>query len=179
MTKSVLAVASSDAQAQSIISHLRKEGFTDRDISIVTRRSGGAGDIGHEASTKAPEGATAGALSGGAVGGTLGVLAGIGLLAIPGVGPFIAAGPILAALSGAAVGAAIGGATGGLIGLGIPEIEAKAYEAKLHGGGVLIAVHVTESARIGPAKQVFEIGGATDISVVGEHAVPEEPVAHV
>src|SRR5256885_16152028 len=93
--------------------------------------TGGRHDVGHVKATKAPEGATTGATAGGVTGGVLGLLAGIGTLAIPGVGPLIAAGPIMAALSGAAVGATAGGIAGGLIGLGIPEIEAKRYEEKL------------------------------------------------
>lgn len=175
MNKSVIAIASSDAHAHTIISSLRASGFSDQDISIVANQPGGSRDVVHEASTKAPEGASVGALSGGALGGTIGVLAGIGMLAIPGVGPFIAAGPILAALSGAAVGAAVGGVSGGLVGLGIPEIEAKALVARLHGGQVLLAVHGKDADRISRAKEIFEHAEATGISVVGEKSPPEQP----
>src|SRR5437773_688551 len=126
-----------------------------------------------EKATKAPEGATTGAATGGATGGVIGLLAGIGALAIPGVGPFIAAGPIMAALSGAAVGAATGGVVGGLIGLGIPEIEAKRYEEKLKRGNYLIAVHTDEKEDVDRAKQIFKAAGAEDISTVSEASAPK------
>jgi hypothetical protein len=178
MNKSVIAIASSEAHANTILNSLRASGFSDPDISMVANRPGTSRGVVHEASTKGPEGATAGALSGGALGGTVGVLAGIGLLAIPGVGPFIAAGPILAALSGVAVGATIGGVAGGLVGLGIPEIEAKALEARLYMGEILMAVHVTNADRITRAKEVFERAEATGVSVVGEQP-PPEPEQHL
>jgi hypothetical protein len=123
--------------------------------------------------TKAPEGATTGAATGGATGGVIGLLAGIGALAIPGIGPFIAAGPIMAALSGAAVGAATGGVVGGLIGLGIPEIEAKRYDEKLKKGNYLVAVHTDESEDVDRAKQVFKTARAEDISTVSEASAPK------
>src|ERR1041384_357839 len=126
--------------------------------------TGGTRDVGHVKATKAPEGATTGAATGGATGGVIGLLAGIGALAIPGVGPLIAAGPIMAALSGAAVGAATGGVVGGLIGLGIPEIEAKRYEEKLKKGNYLIAVHTDESEDVDRAKDIFKTAGAEGIS---------------
>ncbi len=173
MSKSVLAIASSQAAAQVMINSLKGSGFAERDISIVTTVPGGSRDIRHQASTKAPEGASAGALSGGAVGGTIGVLAGIGLLAIPGLGPFIAAGPLLGLLSGAAIGATVGGVAGALIGLGIPEIEAKAYESRLQRGEVLLAVHALDSDQANRAKEIFKTTGATDIRVVGEQAPPK------
>jgi len=174
MSKSVLAIASSQAAAQVMINSLRGGGFVERDISIVTTVPGGTRDIRHQVSSKAPEGASAGALSGGAVGGTIGVLAGIGMLAIPGLGPFIAAGPLLVLLSGAAIGATVGGVAGGLIGLGIPEIEAKAYESRLHRGEVLIAVHALDNDQASRAKDIFKSTGATDIRVIGEVAPPRE-----
>jgi hypothetical protein len=175
MPKSVISIATSETQALDIIASLRKGGFPDRDISILRTSATGTGaGVRHDTSSKAPEGASVGAVSGGAVGGTIGVLAGIGLLAIPGLGPFIAAGPILAALSGAAVGAAVGGVTGGLIGLGVPEIEAKAFEAKLHRGELLVAVHAVAGDRVGRAKEIFKAAGAHEISVVGEEAAPSE-----
>ena len=125
-----------------------------------------------EKNTKAPEGAVAGAGAGGVVGGTLGLLAGIGALAIPGVGPFIAAGPIMAALSGAAAGAAVGGITGALIGMGIPELEAKQYEGKIKGGNILLSVHVDDSTERARAKKILEESGATDIATTGEKSPP-------
>src|SRR5687767_413211 len=130
-TKAVIGLVSSEIQAQNIVGQLQQEGFSNNDISALFPDKRGTRDFAHEQNTKAPEGAVAGASAGGAIGGTLGLLAGIGALAIPGVGPLIAAGPIMAALSGAAAGAAVGGITGALVGLGIPEVEAKAYEGKL------------------------------------------------
>jgi uncharacterized membrane protein len=124
----------------------------------------GKHDFGHVKATKAPEGATTGATAGGVTGGVLGLLAGIGALAIPGVGPFIAAGPIMAALSGAALGATTGGLVGGLIGLGIPEIEAKRYEEKLRNGNFLIAVDAKDSDEVDRAKEIFKNARAEDIA---------------
>lgn len=170
MSKSVIAIAPSEAQAHSLVTSLRASGFTDADISVVRSSTEGGSGILHQASSKAPEGAAAGALGGGAVGGTLGVLAGIGLLAIPGLGPFIAAGPILAALSGVAVGATVGGVTGGLVGLGIPEIEAKAYESRLNRGEVLVAVHAETPERVTRAKAIFDGLEGVETRVVGEYA---------
>ena len=133
----------------------------------------GTKDFGHVKSTKASEGVTAGATTGGVAGGALGLLAGIGALAIPGVGPFIAAGPIMAALSGAAIGATTGGIVGGLIGLGIPEIEAKRYDEKLRKGNYLISAHGNTSDQLDRAEQIFKAEGAEDISTVREATAPK------
>ena len=130
---SVFCIAKSASQAEQIVEDLQSAGFDVSEISVLMPDTAGKHDFGHVKATKAPEGATTGATAGGVTGGVLGLLAGIGALAIPGVGPFIAAGPIMAALSGAALGATTGGLVGGLIGLGIPEIEAKRYEQKLRG----------------------------------------------
>ena len=138
MSKSVFGIATTQGQAERIVQQLQGQGFATSEISVLMPDTAGTRDVGHVKATKAPEGATTGAASGGATGGVIGLLAGIGALAIPGVGAFIAAGPIMAALSGAAVGAATGGVIGGLIGLGIPEIEAKRYEEKLKKGNYLI-----------------------------------------
>jgi hypothetical protein len=127
--------------------------------------------MGTERATKAPEGATAGVTTGGVIGGTLGVLAGVGLLAIPGLGPFIAAGPIMAGLAGLGVGGAVGGFTGALIGMGIPEFEAKRYEGRLQKGGILLSVHCDTSDEIKRAKEVLKNTGAEDISSTGEASV--------
>ena len=124
----------------------------------------------HEKHTKAPEGAATGAGTGGVLGGVLGWLAGIGSLAIPGIGPFVAAGPIMAALGGAAVGATVGGLTGALVGLGIPEYEAKQYEGKLRQGNILISVHSENSTEADKAKKIFEKAGAEDIASATEKA---------
>ena len=129
--KAVFGIATSMPQAERIANQLKAAGFSGNDISVLFPDKTGTRDFAHEQHTKAPEGAAAGASTGGVLGGGLGWLVGIGALAIPGVGPFIAAGPIMAALAGAAVGAAAGGLTGALIGLGIPEYEAKQYEGKI------------------------------------------------
>jgi hypothetical protein len=145
-----------------------RAGFLRDDISVLLPESLGTKDIGTEKSTKAPEGAAAGASTGAVVGGTLGLLAGIGLLAIPGLGPFIAAGPIMAALAGLGVGGAVGGFTGALIGLGIPEYEAKRYEGRMKQGGILLSVHCDTSEEIKRAKEIMERTGGEDISSAGE-----------
>src|SRR5580658_335336 len=130
-------------------------GFTAADISALIPENLGSRQIGTEKASKAPEGAATGAGSGAVVGGVLGLLASIGALAIPGVGPLIAAGPILAALAGVGVGGAVGGLTGGLIGLGIPEYEAKRYEGRIQKGAILLSVHCNTSDEIKRAKDVM------------------------
>ena len=130
-----------------------------------------------EKNTKAPEGATTGVTAGGAIGGTLGLLAGIGALAIPGVGPFIAAGPIMGALAGLGVGGAVGGLVGALVGMGIPEYEAKRYEGRIKEGGVLVSVHCDDSDWVSKAKDVLEHRGAQDIASAGEKAVSSHTVS--
>ncbi|MBA2622653.1 MAG: hypothetical protein H0U88_03405 [Chthoniobacterales bacterium] len=161
---SVFCIAKSHSQAEQIVESLQTSGFDSSEISVLLPDTEGKHDIGHVKATKAPEGATTGATTGGVAGGVLGLLAGIGALAIPGVGPFIAAGPIMAALSGAAVGATTGGIVGGLIGLGIPEIEAKRYEGKLKEGNFLIAVHANDGDQVDRAKEVFKNANADDIT---------------
>ncbi len=168
--KAVIGIFSNQAQAEQAVLALRNSGFVDNDISVLFPDKEGTRDFAHEQGTKAPEGAIAGVGAGGAVGGTLGLLAGIGALAIPGLGPFIAAGPILAALSGAAAGAAVGGVTGALVGLGIPEIEAKQYEEKIKGGNILMSVHVEDLDHRKKAKRILEQSHASDICVTGEQA---------
>ena len=133
--------------------------------------SGGAKDMGTEKATKAPEGTAVGVTAGGAIGGALGVLAGVGLLAIPALGPFIAAGPIMAGLAGLGVGGAVGGVTGALIGLGIPEFEAKRYEGRLQKGGILLSVHCDTADEIKRAKDVLKATNAEDVSSTGEASV--------
>ncbi len=147
---------------------LRAAGFRNTDISVLYPENAGSKDFAHEKGTKAPEGATAGAGTGAVIGGTLGWLAGIGALAIPGVGPFIAAGPIMAALAGAGVGGAVGGIGGALIGMGIPEYEAKRYEGRVKEGGILLSVHSDSSEWTKRAKDVLEHTGAQDISSTSE-----------
>ena len=168
----VFCIAKSHQQAELIVERLQTAGFPSDEISILLPDTEGKHDIGHVKATKAPEGATTGAAAGGVTGGVLGLLAGIGALAIPGVGPFIAAGPIMAALSGAAIGGTAGGMVGGLIGLGIPEIEAKRYEEKLKTGNYLIAVHA-EGDREDVAKEIFENAGAEDITSSAMATTPD------
>jgi hypothetical protein len=171
--KSVFCITNSRDQAALIVDHLRIAGFSNNDISALFPDKATSRDFAHEKNTKAPEGAAAGVGTGGLLGGALGWLAGIGALAIPGVGPLIAAGPIVAALSGAAVGAAVGGITGALIGMGIPEYEAKRYEGKVKAGNILISVHVDSSDEAKRAKEIFEAAGAQDIATSGESSAPE------
>lgn len=173
MATSIFCIASSRSQADNIVSRLYAAGFSANDISVLFPDKSGTRDFAHERNTKAPEGATIGAGTGGAIGGTLGLLAGIGLLAIPGLGPFIAAGPIMAALSGMAVGATVGGVTGGLIGLGVPELEAKRYEGKLKDGNILISAHAESAAEVTKARDIFTESGATDITSTSEASVPK------
>src|ERR1700685_2541899 len=161
--KSVFCIATSRAQADLIVDRLKDANFFNDDISVLFPDRETSRDFAHEKNTKAPEGIATGASTGGVVGGALGWLAGIGALAIPGAGPFIAAGPILAALSGAAVGATVGGIAGGLIGLGIPELEAKRYEGKVRDGNILLSVHTENSDEIKTAEKIFKDAGAQDI----------------
>src|SRR5438477_13170012 len=172
MSKSVFGIATTHGQAERIVEQLQAQGFAASEISVLMPDTGGTRDVGHVKATKAPEGATTGAATGGVTGGVLGLLAGIGALAIPGVGPFIAAGPIMAALSGAAIGATGGGVVGGLIGMGIPEIEAKRYEDKLKTGNYLIAIHVHDGDEKDRAKQIFRNAGAEDISTSSMSKAP-------
>jgi hypothetical protein len=174
MAKSVFCLADSDTQAEMIVSNLKAANFSNNDISVLFPDKSGTKDFAHEQHTKAPEGAATGAGTGGVVGGVLGWLVGIGSLAIPGVGPFIAAGPIMAALAGAGLGAAVGGLSGALIGMGIPEYEAKRYEGKIKEGNILISVHSEDSDEVKRAKDIFERAGAHDISYTGEESVPDK-----
>ena len=173
MAKAVFCIATSEFQAESIVNELKVAGFADNDISVLFPDKTGTKDFAHEQNTKAPEGAVTGASTGGVLGGALGWLAGIGVLAVPGVGPFIAAGPIMAALGGAAVGAAVGGIAGALVGMGIPEYEAKRYEGKIKAGNILISVHSENNEETKSAKEIFQKAGAQDISSSSEAAVKE------
>jgi hypothetical protein len=158
-------------QAADIVSDLKGRGFSNDEISALFPDKGGTRDFAHAQETKAPEGATVGAGTGSLVGGALGWLAGIGALAIPGLGPFIAAGPIMAALGGAAVGGAAGGVTGALIGYGMPEYEAKVYEGKIRDGNILLSVHTEDGDEVKAAKEIFTRHGAEDVSATGEASV--------
>ena len=172
--KAVFCIAKSELQATAIVDDLKSAGFSNNDISALFPDKKGSRDFAHEQKTKAPEGAATGASAGGLLGGTLGWLAGIGALAIPGVGPLIAAGPIMGLLSGAAVGAATGGLTGALVGYGIPEYEAKRYEGKIKGGNILLSVHTEDGNEVSRAKEIFKRHKAEDISYTGESRVSHE-----
>jgi hypothetical protein len=158
--KSVFCITTSREQADQIVEQLKKKNFSNSDISVLFADKNTSRDFAHEKNTKAP----AGAITGAVIGGALGWIAGIGALAIPGAGPFIAAGPIMAALSGVA----IGGIAGGLIGLGISESDAKRYEGKIKAGNVFISVHTDNLEEIAQAKDIFAQAGAQDISTTGE-----------
>jgi hypothetical protein len=172
MKKAVIAIVPTQLMAETIAVDLTKAGFRTQDISVLFPDKRGTTDFAHEHHTKAPEGAAAGAGAGGLLGGTLGLLAGIGALAIPGLGPFIAAGPIMAALSGVAAGAAVGGLAGALVGMGIPEYEAKVYEGKIRDGNILISVHTDDGNERTRALAVFKRHGVTDATTQSESKVP-------
>lgn len=172
--KSVIGTVDSQARAERIVASLQTVGVPSSDISAIFPDQRGSRDFAVEQNTKAPEGAVTGVASGGLLGGTLGLLAGIGALAIPGLGPFIAAGPLMAALSGAAAGGAVGGIVGALIGLGIPEIEAKKYEAKLRSGNIVMAVHVDDRDEQKRVEEVLRREGATEVTATGESSVPND-----
>lgn len=177
---SVFGIYPDQLSAEDAVDTLKNAGFRNTDISVLFPDNQGTKDFAHEKQTKAPEGAVTGGASGAVIGGTLGWLAGIGALAIPGIGPFIAAGPIMGMLSGIGVGGAIGGITGALVGLGIPEYEAKRYEGRIKRGGILLSVHCDDSEWTKKAKQILEQTGAEDIASTGEaradFAVSDRPM---
>jgi uncharacterized membrane protein len=173
--QAVVSIVKTEAQAALIVEDLQKAGFSMDDVSVLVPAGSRQHELGHEKNTKMPEGAATGAATGGVLGGTLGLLAGIGAIAIPGLGPFIAAGPIMGLLGGAAAGATAGGLTGALVGLGIPEYEAKQYESRLrNGGNLLISVHTNDRRERELAKEVFERHDADDIATVGEKTADEK-----
>jgi len=163
-------------QAEACVDNLMASGFRSDDISLLAPDQDVTHEMATEKNTKAPEAATTGATTGGAVGGTLGLLAGIGALAIPGLGPFIAAGPIMGALAGLGVGAAAGGLIGALVGMGIPEYEAKRYEGRVKDGGILLSVHCDDSEWVSRAKNILERSGAEDIASAGEKGASSHDV---
>ena len=175
----VFGIYSTRIAVENATDSLVKAGFPTSDISVLLPESlGGPKEMGTEKATKAPEGAAAGVTTGGVIGGTLGLLAGVGLLAIPGLGPFIAAGPIMAALAGAGVGGAVGGLTGALVGMGIPEYEAKRYEGRVKDGGILLSVHSDDSQWTKRAKEILERTGAEDVSSTGEAKGEKRDAVH-
>ena len=164
----VFGIYSSRPATEDAVKALKEAGYRNTDISVLLAANEGNKDLGAEKASKAPEGATAGASSGAVIGGALGWLVGIGALAIPGLGPFIAAGPIMALLSGVGVGGVIGGVTGALIGAGIPEYEAKRYEGRIRAGGILLSVHCDDSEWTRRAKTILQETGADDVSSTSE-----------
>src|SRR5436309_4676961 len=166
----VFGIYKNRAQAEDAVERIEGAGFSSNDISVLLPDVQSSKEFAHEKNTKAPEGVTTGATAGGAIGGTLGLLAGIGALAIPGLGPFIAAGPIMGALAGLGAGAAAGGLIGALVGMGIPEYEAKRYEGRVKNGGILLSVHCDDSDWVSRAKDILKRSGAEDISSAGEKA---------
>jgi hypothetical protein len=173
----VYGIYPSVASAEAAVDHLLSAGFTNTDVSVLMADTDSTREFAHQKATKAPEGTATGATAGGVVGGTLGLLAGLGALAIPGVGPLIAAGPIMATLAGVGVGGAVGGLLGALVGLGIPEYEAKRYEGRVKNGGVLLSVHCNTSDDIKRAKEFLKATGADDISSSGEASGDKSAVA--
>jgi hypothetical protein len=168
--KAVFGIYKTSAQAERAVDRMVVAGFSNNDISVLLPDTQSSKEFAHEKNTKAPEGTATGVTTGGVVGGTLGLLVGIGALAIPGLGPFIAAGPIMASLAGLGVGGAVGGLIGALVGMGIPEYEAKRYEGRVKDGGVLLSVHCDTSDEITRAKDLLKATGAEDISSTGEAA---------
>ncbi len=171
MSQAVICLVPSESAANNIVVDLQNSGFTSDDISVLFPDKNTTRDLGHEKHSKAPEGTATGAGTGAVVGGALGLLAGIGALAIPGAGPFIAAGPIMAALSGVGIGTTLGGIAGGLIGLGMPEYEAKQYESKIHEGNILLSVSVYDGAEAKEAEEIFKRNGARDIKRTAQEKV--------
>jgi hypothetical protein len=166
----VFGLFSTYQEAEQSVDALLAAGFRNDDISVLAPDQQTSKEFAAEKNTKAPEGTATGATAGGALGGTLGLLAGIGALAIPGVGPFIAAGPIMGTLAGLGVGAATGGLVGALVGMGIPEYEAKRYEGRVKEGSILVSVHCDDSSWVSRAKDILAQVGAQDISSAGEKA---------
>lgn len=171
----VFGIFQTRTSVESAVDMLKAQGYRNSDISVLMPNKEGTQDFAHEKGTKAPEGAATGATGGALLGGALGWLVGIGTLAIPGIGPFVAAGPILSALAGASVGGAVGGVAGALIGMGIPEYEAKRYENYVKDGGILLSVHVDDSEWMEKAKDILESCGAKDIASTGEKKSPDTP----
>ncbi len=164
----VYGIYANRSQAETGVDQLISAGFRNEDISVLLQDNVGTKDFAHEKETKAPEGTTTGVVTGGAIGGTLGLLAGIGALAIPGLGPFIAAGPIMGALAGLGSGGVVGGVIGALVGMGIPEYEAKRYEGRVKEGGILTSVHCDSSDWVSRAKEILKQTGADDVSSTSE-----------
>lgn len=168
--RAVFGIYASEVQAERAVNALVDDGFPSQDVSVLMPDQRSTREFAHHKDTKAPEGATAGATAGGVVGGTLGVLIGLGALAVPGVGPLLAAGPLVAGLAGLGAGGAVGGLIGAMVGLGIPEYEARRYEGRVKDGGILLSVHCETPGEILRAKEILNSSGATDIASSAESA---------
>ena len=179
----VFSIFRSREGVEEAVAALQAAGFRSTDISVLCPENEGTKDLAHEKHTKAPEGVAAGTVTGGAIGGILGGLIGVGLIAVPGLGPLVAAGPIIAALTGVGSGGVVGGIIGALVGLGIPEYEAKRYEGRIKLGGLLLSVHCDNSDWTKRAKEVLERAGGEDISAAGEapadFAISDKPMQRV
>src|ERR1700760_4680034 len=169
--KAVFGIYPTTTAAELAVDRLTTGGFSQDDVSVLMSDVDATKEFAHQKATKAPEGTAVGVTAGGTVGGTLGLLAGLGALAIPGVGPLIAAGPIMAALAGVGVGGAVGGLVGALVGMGIPEYEAKRYEGRVKDGGILLSIHCDSSEEVSKAKDLLKAAGAEDIASAGEKSV--------
>ncbi|RSL16136.1 hypothetical protein EDE15_1645 [Edaphobacter aggregans] len=170
----VFGIYPTSAAAERAVDRLLALGFTNSSVSVLLQDDASTRDFAHEKNTKAPEGTATGVATGGVIGGTLGLLAGIGALAIPGIGPLIAAGPIMATLAGLGVGSTVGGLVGALVGMGIPEYEAKRYEGRVKNGGTLLSVHCDTLGQISTAKDVLKATGADDVSSTSEAPASQE-----
>jgi hypothetical protein len=168
----VLGIYDSAEHAERAVDSIIAAGFSSSQVSVLLPDTRSTHDFAHIKDTKAPEGTTTGATAGGIIGGTLGVLAGVGALAIPGIGPFIAAGPLMAGLAGLGVGGAVGGLVGALVGMGIPEYEAKRYEGRVKDGGTLLSVHCDTSEQVSRAKDLLKSTGAEDVASSSESSSP-------
>jgi len=172
--RAVFGIITSPAQTENAVNRLTEAGFSSEDVSVlVPDQQSSSRTLVHQKDTKAPEGATAGAATGGVIGGALGLLAGLGSLAIPGIGPLLAAGPIVAGLAGLGAGGAVGGVIGALVGMGIPEYEARRYEGHVKNGGALVSVHCETPGELLRAREVLSGCGAVDIASAGEHATTD------
>jgi hypothetical protein len=168
--RAVFGIYSTTAETERAVNDLLQSGFSSQDVSVLMPDQQSTRDFALRKETKAPEGATTGATTGGVIGGTLGVLVGLGTLTIPGIGPLIAAGPLVAGLAGLGAGGAVGGFIGALVGMGIPEYEAKRYEGRVKDGGVLLSVHCETPGEVLRAKEVLKATGAADIAASTESA---------
>jgi len=170
--RSLFGIYASADQAEKAVNALIEDGFVSQDVSVLMPDQRSTREFAHHKDTKAPEGVTAGATAGGVIGGTFGLLVGLGTLAIPGLGPLLAAGPIVAGLAGLGAGGTVGGLIGALVGMGIPEYEARRYEGRVRDGGILLSVHCQTPGEILRAREILTATGAADIAAAAEISTP-------